>query len=71
MPAPIKITVKNKVYTTPILTGEMDDIANQINGAQQHIKDLKSQLEEQYNILANLNNQFMALYIQQTGSFPE
>jgi hypothetical protein len=71
MPAPVKVTVKNKIYTTPILTGEMDNIASQITNAQDNIRSLKVQLDDQYNILANLNNQLIALYIQQTGSFPE
>ena len=71
MPNPVKITVKNKVYTTPILNGEMDDINNQINEKKNEIASLNSHLSDAIASLNNLQNQFMALYIQQTGSFPE
>ena len=71
MPDPVKITVKNMVYTTPILNGEMDDVNNQINDKKQEIASLKEHLQNAYNNLQNLNNQFMALYIQQTGQFPD
>ena len=70
MPQPVKITVKNMVYTTPILNGEMDDVNNQIESTKAEIASLKEHLQNAYNNLQNLNNQFMALYIQQTGSFP-
>ena len=70
MPDPVKITVKNMVYTTPILNGEMDDVNNQINDKKQEIASLKEHLNNAYTNLENLNNQFMAMYIQQTGSFP-
>ena len=71
MPQPVKITVKNMVYTTPILNGEMDDINNQINDKKQEIASLKEHLQNAYTELQNLNNQFMALYIRETGSFPD
>ena len=71
MPDPVKITVKNMVYTTPILNGEMDDVNNQIESTKAEIASLKEHLQNAYNNLQNLNNQFMALYIQQTGQFPD
>jgi len=71
MPEPVKITVKNKVYITPILNGEMDDINNQINATKDEIRSLNEHLNSAINNLANLQNQLIAMYIQQTGQFPE
>jgi hypothetical protein len=71
MPDPIKITLKNKTYTTPILNGEMDTIAQQIIDTKNTIKGLNEHITEQTNTLNNLNYQFMTMYIQQTGSFPQ
>lgn len=70
MPDPLRITVQNKVYITPILNGEMDDIALQIANTKQEIASLNSHLTSQLNNLTTLQNQFMAMYIQQTGQFP-
>jgi hypothetical protein len=70
MPNPVPIIVKNKVYITPILNGEMDDLANQIATKKAEIASLNNQLTTATSDLANLQNQFMALYISQTGSFP-
>jgi prefoldin subunit 5 len=71
MPAPIKITIQNKVYTTPILNGEMDNIAEQIHQQRATINILNSELTDAIATLNSLNKQFMSMYIQQTGSFPE
>jgi peptidoglycan hydrolase CwlO-like protein len=71
MPAPVLITIKNKVYTTPVLSGEMGEISNQITQTKESIRELQNSLADKLNTLQNLNNQFMAMYIQQTGSFPE
>ena len=70
MPAPVKIQVKNVIYTTPILNQDMDNINTQINDKKVEIASLKDHLNNAVTELANLNNQMMALYIQQTGSFP-
>jgi hypothetical protein len=70
MPDPLKIVVKNKVYITPILNGEMDDLAIQIASKKGEISTLNSRLNGALADLASLQNQFMAYYIQQTGSFP-
>ena len=69
MPGPVKITIQNKVYITPILNGEMDDINNQINSKKDEIKSLNDHLAGAIQELNNLQKSFMALYIQQTGQF--
>ena len=70
MPVPVNITIQNKVYVTPILNGEMDDINNQMNTKKEEIATLRNHLNTAITELNALQNQFMALYIQQTGSFP-
>jgi len=70
MPAPLNITVQNKVYVTPILNGEMDAVAQQIQEKKNEIASLNSHLSSAISELTTLQNQFMAMYIQQTGSFP-
>jgi len=69
-PPPLKIQVKNTVYNTPILNEDMDIIAQQIDAKKQEIESLKHHLNGAVNELENLSNQFIALYIQQTGTFP-
>jgi uncharacterized coiled-coil protein SlyX len=70
MPAPLPIILKNKVYMTPILNEEMDNVANQIATKKEEIASLNSQLTTATAELANLQNQFMLLYINVMGSFP-
>ena len=70
MPAPLNITIQNKIYTTPILNGEMDTVAQQITDKKNEIASLNSHLSSAIAELNTLQNQFMAMYIQQTGSFP-
>jgi hypothetical protein len=71
MPQPIKITLQNKVYTTPVLTGEMENLAQQIQQKKDEIRSLNEHLTTAIRDLNSYNQQFMAMYIQQTGSFPE
>jgi hypothetical protein len=71
MPAPVPITLNNKVYSTPILNGEMDSVAQQIYETKNTIKGLNEQLTENINTLQSLNNQLLVMYVQQTGSLPE
>jgi hypothetical protein len=70
MPTPLKVVVKNVVYTTPILNGEMDAVAQEIINQRQEIENIKVNLKEHVQQLQNLNNQLLAMYIQQTGQFP-
>lgn len=70
MPASVKIIVKNVVYLTPILNQEMENKNAEINAKKEEIKSLQDHLTTAINELNTLQNQFMALYIQATGSFP-
>ena len=70
MPQPVKITIQNKVYTTPILNEEMDNIAQQIQNTKDEITSLNNHLTDNINNLTNLQNQLFIMYIQQTGSLP-
>ena len=70
MPAPIQITVQGRTYTAQIFTGEMEDVANQIQSKKDEIRSLNNHLTDAITSLADLNKQFLVLYIQQTGSFP-
>jgi peptidoglycan hydrolase CwlO-like protein len=70
MPAPLKIAIKNTIYTTPILDEEMEMLSQQIQDKKEEISSLKKHLNNAVTDLENLQNQFMALYIKQTGQFP-
>ena len=70
MPAPIQVKINSKIYTTPILTGEMDTLAQQIQSDKDDIALFNFRLNEKLTDLNTLNQQFMAAYISQTGSFP-
>ena len=70
MPDPLKIVVQNKVWITPILDSFADDLASQIASKKAEIASLNHHLSDALAELTSLQNQFMAYYIQQTGSFP-
>ena len=55
MPAPLNITVQNKVYTTPILNGEMDTLAQQIQEKKNEIASLNSHLSSAISELTTLH----------------
>lgn len=71
MPAPVPITIQNKVYITPILNGEMDQLNQQIIDKKNEIASLNSHITSATAELAQLQKQFMSMYIQQTGQFPD
>ncbi len=71
MPAPVKVTVQNKVYTVSIFNGEMDQVSSQITDKKNEIASLNSHLTGAMAELVALNKQLLVMYIQQTGSFPE
>lgn len=70
MPPPTQIKTNSKIYSIPILNGEMDNIAIQIQEKKNEINSLNNHLNGALVDLNNLSNQLLALYIQQTGSFP-
>ena len=70
MPAPYTVTLQNKVYVTPILNVEMEDLVTQMNDKKAQIKSLNEQLNAAIIDLNSLQSQFLAKYVHQTGSFP-
>ena len=70
MPDPAKVTIKNIIYTIPILNGEMENTNQQILNLQESINNNKQRVINDTIELNNLNQQMMVMYIQQTGSFP-
>ena len=71
MPDPVPIFIQGKSYVTPILNGEMDSINAQIIDKKNEIRSLNEHLSGAISELNQLQKQFMSLYIQQTGSFPD
>lgn len=71
MPDPVPVTVQNKVYYTPILNGEMDQVVQQIADKKVEIASLNSHLTGALSELTQLNKTLLAMYIQQTGQFPD
>lgn len=70
MPAPVLVKINSKVYSIPILTGDMDTVVQQmaqqqeaINRSRQRMNDAKSEYD---NSCATL----LLMYIQQTGQYP-
>ena len=70
MPAPVQVNINSKVYSIPILNGEMDTIAQQIIQNKEEIRNLREHLTGKLNELQNNNNALLLLYIQQTGGYP-
>ncbi|MGL5965559.1 MAG: hypothetical protein ACRCZ2_14370 [Fusobacteriaceae bacterium] len=71
MPAPIKVTINSKVYNIPILTGEMDNIAQQMESAKNEIRRSTERRQNAVAELENCSNTMLLMYIQQTGNYPE
>ena len=71
MPETVKITVINKIYNTPLLTPDMVSKYDQILSVKSEITGLKDHLNNAMTNLGIYQNELIALYIQQTGSFPE
>ncbi len=71
MPAPIKVTIQSKVYSIPILTGEMDNMAQEMEANKHEIRRSTERRKEAVSRLEENSNAMLLMYIQQTGSFPE
>ena len=65
-----KVRLQNTLYNVEILTGEMDNITQQIQSKKESIMMLNTQLLRENRDLNELQTQLMSLYIQQTGTFP-
>ena len=65
-----KVRLQNTLYDVEILTGDMDNIAQQIQSKKESIMMLNTQVSRETRDLNDLQTQLMTLYIQETGSFP-
>lgn len=70
MPPPTKVTINTKMYEIPILNGEMDNIAQQIQSNKDEIISLRNHLTDATNNLNTNSNTLLLMYIQQTGQYP-
>lgn len=70
MPPPTKVTINTKMYEIPILNGEMDNIAQQIQSNKDEIIILRNHLTDATNNLNTNSNTLLLMYIQQTGQYP-
>lgn len=65
-----RIKLQNILYNVEIISGEMENITQQIQSKQEAILLLQSQLNRENRDLNLLQQQLFTLYIQQTGTFP-
>jgi hypothetical protein len=70
MPAPVQVKSNSKFYNVEIYNEEMAQVALQITICKEQIASLNSVLNSKSADLNTLNQQLLAMYIQQTGSFP-
>jgi len=70
MPAPVVVKINSKTYSIPILTGEMDNIVQQIEQNKEAIDRSRQRMNDAKIELENNNNALLLMYIQQTGQFP-
>lgn len=65
-----KVRLQNTLYDVEILTGDMDNIAQQIQSKKESIMMLNTQVSRETRDLNDLQTQLITLYIQQMGTFP-
>ena len=70
MPAPIQITLESKVYSVPILNGEMDNLVNEIQQARERILDYAENRRRDTERIEEWSKILLLIYIQQEGTFP-
>lgn len=70
MPEPSKISINSKLYTVPILNGEMDNIANEIIARKEELRSLRDHIKGATDELNSNSNALLLMYIQQTGQYP-
>jgi hypothetical protein len=70
MPDPVKIKTNSKLYIVPILNGEMDNIAQQIEQDKEEIRRTRERLTNTTNNLNTNSQALLLMYIQQMGEFP-
>ena len=65
-----KVRLQNTLYDVEILTGDMDNIAQQIQSKKESIMMLNTQVSRETRDLNDLQTQLITLYIQQMGTLP-
>ena len=71
MPPPVLANINSKIYSIPILNGEMDNVAQQILQNKEEIRNLREHIISRTADLQNNNNALLLMYITLTGNFPE
>lgn len=71
MPAPVVVKINSKVYSIPILTGEMDNVVQQMAQQKEAIDRSRQRMNDAKVEYDNSCNTLLLMYIQQTGSYPE
>jgi hypothetical protein len=70
MPEPVIVKIDSKTYSIPILTGDMDNVVQQMNQNKDAIERSRQRMNDAKVELANNSNTLLLMYIQQTGQFP-
>jgi hypothetical protein len=70
MPAPISVTINSKVYSIPILSGEMDNVVQQMVQQKEAIDRNRQRMNDAKVEYDNSCNTLLLMYIQQTGQYP-
>lgn len=70
MPPPVVVKINSKVYNIPILTGEMDNVVQQMAQQQEAIDRNRTRMNDAKVEYENSCNALLLMYIQQTGSYP-
>jgi hypothetical protein len=70
MPPPVVIKINSKVYNIPILTGDMDNVVQQMVQQQDAIDRNRNRMNDAKVEYENSCNTLLLMYIQQTGSYP-
>ena len=71
MPPPTQVNINSKNYSIPILNGEMDNIAQQIQQNKEELRSLRDHITTTTSNLNANSNALLLMYIQQTGQYPE
>ena len=67
---PLLILLQSKIYSVPSVSKEMDDVYAEIEFKKEEITTIQTQLERSVEDLKTLQNQYITMYIQTTGTFP-
>jgi hypothetical protein len=70
-PPSVQVTINQKSYSIPLLTGDMENISIQMERQKEQINRDRRRLNETKAELDNNCNTLLLMYIQQTGQYPE